>query len=299
MINKRYFSALHTFSVVAKYLSFTKAAEELCITQGAVSQQIAQLESNVGFPLFERQGRALALTEEAKRLLPVVETAIDNVCNVIEKLNTSQQVIKLSVFASFANKWLIPKLPQFQLLHPNINIQIIEDNQVININKSDIDLAIRFGQGPYTNCRSTMLCKESMQPICSPAYLNSLNQELTINNLSKQNIIHNIGFDGSPYSRWQQWLDAHAPSQTLDQGIVVTNPTTAQQLALNDQGIALGRTLLIKEDIESGLLVCPFEKTVTLEQSYYSIRPNKDQSSEVDIFESWLIKTINSQINSQ
>ncbi len=295
MIDANYFSSLNTFAMVAQHLSFTAAAGELNITQGAVSQQIRQLEQQLEFALFVREPRKLSLTAEGQDFLKVVQTAIVTVVNRAEVLARQSQItlLKISVLPAFANKCLIPLLPDFQKQFPDINLHILEENTLADLKHGECDIAIRFGLGLYQADNVEKLCAERIYPVCSPALL--IDKSLDIQNLSQFQLIHNQAFDGQPYSRWQQWVETQSvatlEANAMQRGIVVTSPDTAIQLAVEGNGIAMGRHTLVQKDITAGRLIAPLGEGIDIEQSYYLLSQNEGpKADEIQKFCQWLLK---------
>jgi LysR family transcriptional regulator, glycine cleavage system transcriptional activator len=168
-------NALRAFEAAARRLSFTKAAEELNVTPGAISQQIRQLEDFAGTPLFKRTGRSVLLTDAAQAALPLVHDAFEQIVEAgrVMTAPTRKGRVMVSCAPSFAAKWLAPKLDSFHQAHPGIEAWVSADMQITDFNSADADLAIRYGAGDYEGLKSERLMEETVLPVCSPRLMES------------------------------------------------------------------------------------------------------------------------------
>jgi LysR family glycine cleavage system transcriptional activator len=167
------FNKLYTFSIVAKYLSFSIAAEKLFITQAAVSQQIKSLETILKYPLFRRLNKNIALTKQGEKLLKTIDTKFSDIQDNIEKINSNDLtgVLTIDTLPSFAMKWLIPRLNRFNTLYPNINIHISTSLNLVDFNKDEVDMAIRYGHEADAKTYCIKLMDEDTFLVASPALL--------------------------------------------------------------------------------------------------------------------------------
>ncbi|MEM9839425.1 MAG: LysR family transcriptional regulator, partial [Pseudomonadota bacterium] len=200
-------NALRAFEAAARHLSFSRAADELAVTPGAISQQMRILEDWLGTPLFKRDPRGISLTEAGLAALPHMREGFDRLLTGtrLMKSGTGPARVTVSVAPSFASKWLVPRLDVFQEQEPDIDIYVHADMDVVDFATADVDVAIRFGQGGYEGLVSERLMSESIVPVCAPSLAakgEALNEPCDLLN---HTLIHDDG-DGVP--TWPMWLRA-------------------------------------------------------------------------------------------
>ncbi len=185
-------NALKTFEAAARHASFTRAAEELCVTQGAVSHQVKALESELGLKLFNREHQRLVITEAGRSYLEVVRDALDRIAVGTERLLQRQSAGVLTVSASpnFASKWLVHRLGRFATAHPNIDLRISASLHHVDFAREDIDLAIRHGDGQATGLHVTRLCTEELVIVCSPKLMSGKNALRNPADLGRHTLLH-------------------------------------------------------------------------------------------------------------
>ncbi|MGC9423011.1 LysR substrate-binding domain-containing protein [Vibrio sp.] len=256
---------LYTFSVVAKFRSFTLAAEELCLTQGAVSQRIKKLEEELGFKLFVRLTRKLELTEQGKRILTTLTYSLDNVFAEIEdiRFNELRGELYLGAAPTFAHSWLLPRLAEFQHLYPHLDVKIRVKASKLDFQNQPVDLAIYYGDNTHADFYHHRLFDEYLLPVCTPAYAQKLNLLDSDHRLHEACFLHcteSLEFL-SPLAEWQQWLKATGRvPQILQRKYVFNHEELTMVAARQSMGIAMGRYHLIKPYLESGELIAPFER---------------------------------------
>ena len=288
-------SALFIFEVAARHLSFTKAAEELHITQGAVSQQIRQLESRLGFVLFTRLHRRLELTSKGARLAVHLNHSFTELSSMIEDLQEEERanILTLSVMPSFATKWLIPRLGSLQKVYPDLQLRIQANDKEVNFRKDRIDVAIVHSHIHNGKHVQVPLLKDKVFPVCSPAFANehNLTQPQQLKHLPLLNDDSEWRFF-SPYAEWEQWLStARVDGVKPSKGVSFNRGDLAIQAAVAGQGVALGRTPLVMDDIQQGRLIKPFEEELDMGNCYLFVCPEEyRRRPEVEQFLQWLIK---------
>jgi LysR family glycine cleavage system transcriptional activator len=201
---------LRVFAVAARHLSFTKAAEELHLTQSAISHRIRALEDEMGVLLFNRLARRLALTPAGQELAPRVERAVRDIAHAIDGLDKDSEQRRLTVTAlpSVASRWLVPRLPRFQELHPSIELQVIADPAPLDLRSECIDVAIRFGAGAYPGYAVTRLMADSVFPVCASHLIADRGPPRTIEELFDLPLLHDSSTEGDGSgSDWRSWLD--------------------------------------------------------------------------------------------
>ncbi|NIA68948.1 transcriptional regulator GcvA [Pelagibius litoralis] len=281
-------NALRAFEAGARHLSFTKAAEELHVTQAAVSHQVKALETHLGFPLFKRLIRRLILTDQGRALYPVVNESFGRIAEVAGKLrhDGESRILTVSITPAFGAKWLIHHLPRFWAQHPEIDLRIHHSIQTTDLRHDDVDVAIRFGAGRWEGLISEFLLRVDYIPVCSPALLDGKNALRRPSDLRHHTLLHEDDHDG-----WIQWL-AVAGVTDIDprRGPIIDDATVILHAAAEGQGVALGRTSLIAEDLETGRLVKPFDLTVLSDLAYHLVYlPGALESPKVKAFRDFLV----------
>ena len=285
-------NGLRAFEAAARHQSFTRAAEELNVTQTAVSHQIRTLEERLGLKLFNRRGPALQLTEAARDYLPSVRSAFDELYDATERLTRrdGDATLTVSTLTSFAAKWLVPRLGGFQDLHPEISIRITTSTVSVDFDRDDVDVAIRYGRGDWPGLRADRLIREDIFPVCSPKLLDGSHPLARPDDLVHHTLLHMVGFRED----WQVWLTAAKvddvdPSSGLRFDLMVN----ALQAAIDGLGVALGRTPLVERDLATGRLVAPFDISLPIESAYYVVAPEQTADRpKIEAFREWLITTL-------
>ncbi len=295
-INPCILASFHCFSCAARTLSFTQAAQELHLTQSAVSHRIKKLELQLGFKLFLRFNRKLQLTEEGKQLLVVLSQSLNHLDSTIRDLR-NQDIsgqLKLSLPPSFANHWLAPKLAEFQKNYPRLFLHIETNSRLMDFSREAVDLAVYYGNGDYPGLSTQLLMAERLQPVCSPAY--AIQQDLTHNpgNLQHCLFLHdaNAWPEAGVYSEWEYWSETSGiTGLDFSQSYTFDRSDLAIQTATYGQGIAMGRVSLIQDQLNQGSLVAPFNQTITAKQSYYLVcHPDRATQPAIKALMDWLKK---------
>jgi LysR family glycine cleavage system transcriptional activator len=286
-------NSLRVFEAAARHLSFTKAAEELHVTPGAVSQQIKALEDYIGAPVFRRHKRALLLTDEAQASLPVLREGFDRLADAARLLSSRADSGKLTVSAapSLAAKWLVPRLDSFHEMHPEVDVWISADMDVVDFSVDDVDVAIRYGPGGYENLVVEHLMAETIVPVCSPRLLLGDKPLKTPADLAEHTLLH----DGSPdrddsCPTWPMWLKA-AGVTSVDgaRGPKFNQSSLVIEAAVAGKGIALAKAQLALADLEAARLVVPFDMSSPSAFGYYIVHPHsRSTSPAVKAFKAWL-----------
>lgn len=270
-------NALRTFEAAARRLSFTKAADELYVTQAAVSHQIKALEEFLGVQLFRRYNRRLELTQAGHDYLPPLTDALDMMARATQRLHPTHESgqLRLSTLQSFATKWLIPRLPRFRELRPDIDPMISTSQRLIDLETDEFDAAIRVGQGNYAGLQTVLLMDDVAFPVCSPRLLESLDSPRKPDDLDRHVLLHDysVGRDGDDDDpNWRAWLN-HAQVTNVDAeaGPAYNDSGMALQAAIAGQGVALGRRSLVTDDLKAGTLVCPFGPEMQTRFSWYFV----------------------------
>jgi LysR family transcriptional regulator, glycine cleavage system transcriptional activator len=283
---------LEVFEAAARNLSFTRAAAELHLTQSAVSRSIALLEERLGFELFERRHRALLLTERAQALYAATVETLERLHDAVGRLRTSQAAPTLTVTTSlsFASLWLIPRLAGFTRDHPGVDVRIAASNEVQDLDRAGIDVAIRYTKAARTP-GATRLFGEEVFPVCSPALARDPARPLALPaDLRYHVLLHVENLHATPWLVWAQWLEAAGIPDVKPAGALhFSHYEQLVRAAVDGQGVALGRTPLMRDLLRSGKLITPFARTIASPRCYYLLRSQRSLgNTNVDAFEKWV-----------
>jgi LysR family glycine cleavage system transcriptional activator len=286
-------NSLRVFESAARHLSFTKAAEELHVTPGAVSQQIKALEDFIGTPVFRRHKRTLLLTDEAQAGLPVLREGFEKLAEAARLIAARADSGKLtvSVAPSLAAKWLVPRLDRFHQRFPDVDVWVSADMDVVDFSVDDVDVAIRYGPGGYSNLEVEHLMAESIVPVCSPGLMIGAHPLKSPHDLAHHTLLH----DGSPDQdescpTWPMWLKA-AGVTSVDgtRGPKFNQSSLVIEAAVAGKGVALAKSQLALADLEAARLVIPFDMTTPSAFAYYIVHPqSRSASPAVKAFKAWL-----------
>jgi LysR family transcriptional regulator, glycine cleavage system transcriptional activator len=278
---------LKTFEAAARHESFTRAAEELCVTQGAVSQQVKALEEGLGLKLFNRERQRLVITEAGRNYLLVVRDALDRLAIGTERLLQRQNagVLTVSTSPDFAAKWLVHRLGHFAEAHPGIDLRVSAAMHHVDFAREDVDLAVRHGDGNWPGLDVVQLSAEQMFAICSPKLLSG-RQPGKPWDILKFPLIH---LDSR--ADWTKWLRmAGISDDNVKHGSVLNRESMVIDAAINSQGIALARTTLAAWDLINGRLVRPFAESLRLSKTYWIVCPRATSNTpKIVTFRDWLL----------
>ena len=280
---------LRAFEVSARHLSFTSAAQELALSQAAVSKQIKLLELKLGEPLFHRFPRSLGLTKAGAAFLPKVQDAFERLAAGTGEVfgPRPSNVLTIRCAVGFAVNWLAPRLPLFIARHPDIALRLISSVWNEDTGSDAIDLDIRYGDGRWPGLRSDMLTRELLQPVCSPKLLQGAGALRQPFDLERQTLIHVLGYkDG-----WALWLKEAGIVAMPAAALQCDNSLMAFALAAEGAGVAIGRTSMIGPALSSGRLVTPFNLTVPVEEGFFLLeREGARNSGQAMAFRTWLLE---------
>ncbi|MGF9763112.1 transcriptional regulator GcvA [Microvirga sp. 0TCS3.31] len=283
-------SAVRVFEAAARHQSFTRAAEELGMTQAAVSYQIKILEDRIGAPLFVRLPRQVTLTAKGRQLAPAVTEAFEALRTAFAGIEaTAQTVLSISTLTTFAANWLVPRLGRFQQLHPSIAVQINISGQVVDFGQSDFDLGIRSGNGNWPSLEAHLLFPNLFTPVCSPELIRGITLKEPSDILRFPIISPN-----DPW--WQDWFSA-AGVKNFDPSQRPDNYLGAQQFegmaAMAGQGFALINPYFFPADLAAGRLIQPFDLLATSERGYWLVYPKaRRRSVKIEAFRDWVLSEV-------
>ena len=281
-------NALKAFEAAARHGSFTRAAEELCVTQGAVSHQVKALEDALGLRLFSRGHQRLAVTEAGRSYLEVVRDAFDRIAAGTERLlgRHGAGALTVSTSPNFAAKWLVHRLGRFAEAHPGLDLRVGASLHHVDFARDDVDVAIRHGGGDWPGLHATRLCAEELFPVCGPALLRGRRALSSPADLRHHALLH---LDDR--RDWAKWLaEARVEGADLARGPVFNQASMAIDAAVEGQGVALARTALAAWDLLAGRLVCPFGPALPVPYAYWIVCPRATADlPKVAAFRAWLV----------
>lgn len=292
-------NSLRAFEAAARHLSFTKAAEELHVTPAAISHQIKALEELLGVPLFRRLTRALRLTQAGQAALPPLRDGFDKLADAVDLLRAHEEsgAITVSLDPSFAAKWLVPRLDRFRAVHPDLDVRLDATEKLVDFQRDNVDLAIRYGGGNYPGLEAERLLSEEIFPVCSPKLLKGPEPLAQPGDLRHHTLIH-LEWDSEDVTapNWRMWLLA-AGIHDIDftRGPVFSMTSLALQAAIEGQGVALASSFLVADDLAAGRLVAPFDLSVCdpLDFAYHIVVPKRTADlPKVVAFKTWLLDEI-------
>ena len=293
---------LRGFEAAARHLSFTKAAQELFLTQSAVSRQVQGLEDALGVPLFQRRHRTLLLTDAGQVLQQVVARQLKELRDTVARIGAEPvRMLTVTTLVTFASLWLIPRLAHFRRLHPGIDVRIAAANEILDLERDRVDVAIRYVAPERAPPGSVKLFGEEVVPMCAPALLKDKARPLR----EPADLVHHVLLHDDPensryqaqYLQWDIWLQAMGlPGLEPAGSVRFSHYDQMIQAAVSGEGVALGRLPLMSQQIEDGTLVAPFEKargrgrgTVST-RAYFIVVPAAARGRpEVQHFTGWLL----------
>lgn len=282
--------ALRYFEAAARHLSFTLAADELCVSQSAVSQKVIQLEDRLGYKLFERRTRQLLLTEPGTQLYPAVHSALGMLSETLGDIDTRSQQSKLTVYCmpSFANRWLMPRLHDFHSKHPHIALHLIAEFAEPNFHNEIVDIGICHGKAEQPATEQHLLFRDYIYPVISPALLQQVDLREP-GDLRRTVLLH----DSLPHAKlatsWQSWLTERGVRHVdCSGGYRFNQADLIVGAALNGRGVALGRHVLVAGDVARGRLIPLFNDVVEDDGVYAVFLKKLANRPQIQAFCTWL-----------
>jgi LysR family glycine cleavage system transcriptional activator len=281
-------TALRTFEAAARHLNFTRAAQELCVTQTAVSHQVRQLEAHLGAALFARDGRGLRLTGQGASWARELHEVFSRLFEANRQAARNEQpTVTVSVLPSFATRWLVPRLGSFFAEHPGIDVRISPSERLVDLAEEPIDIGIRFGTGRYPGLWVKKLADDALVLVCAPALLRRLKLD-ALADLRRHTLLHDDEPDG-----WSRFLQRHG-TKGIDstRGSVFTDSSMLIVAAVDGQGVALARRSLALDELAAGRLVMPLPRLspLPLPRAYYAAGSRERLARPaVAAFRTWLL----------
>ncbi|KUF09948.1 transcriptional regulator GcvA [Pseudoponticoccus marisrubri] len=286
-------NALRTFEAVSRHGSFTSAAEELNVTQSAVSRMVKGLEEHLELKLFERAGRLIKLTEDGIYYSGKISKAMDILEVASRELvdtRAGRGTLSIGMLPTFGTKWLLPRLSAFMQLNPELTVDISSSDGDLDFSTERIDVAIRFGYGNWPGARAEPLMSEELQVVCSPRIMDGPYPLTDYDQLRRHSLIAHSSRPGT----WSHWLQAVGVStEGYDKTLRLEHFYMVLQAAKSGLGIGLLPSYLAADDIATGSLVAPFPVRVVSPGGYYLVTPwDKTDLPRVQAFRAWVMDQV-------
>ncbi len=284
---------LRAFEAAGRLASMTLAAEELHVTHGAVSRHVQTLERHLGVTLFRRLTRRIVLTDEGAAFLAVVRRALTELAQEAERLRGHGSLTRLSVSTSvsFASKWLAPRLHCLKTRHPELDVHLDVTDLNVDLNAGRFDAAVRYGVGRYRQAEAERILEETVTPLCSPGYLTGMGAAPSIESLAGCTLLH----EDRMLPNWERFFaSVGARGIRGRQNPAYSHASIAIEAAIRGEGVLLGRSALVADDVAAGRLVAPFpEARLAAERGYDLVyRPGNREHPKVRALRDWLADEI-------
>ncbi|MBX7483944.1 LysR family transcriptional regulator [Qipengyuania sp. 6D47A] len=280
---------LRAFETAARHLSFTVAADELGVTQGAVSHQVRALEDRLGMKLFRRTPKGLTITDEGLTLFPTLNDAFARMTRLFARFDHGErrEVLTVGVVGTFALGWLLPRIADFERTHPFVDLRLLTNNNRVDVAGESLDCAIRYGDGAWRSLESTHLMRVSMSPLCAPELADHFR---TPNDLRGATMLRSYrGQD------WFAWLAAAGLDDFPLRGPIFDSSTLMSQTAMRGHGIAVLPLEMFEVELDGGDLVQPFAITVSTGSYWLVRRQASDLTDAFMAFRDWLCAEISGE----
>ncbi len=279
-------NALRAFEAAARHLNITRAALELCVTQGAVSHQIAVLEEQLGAKLFRRLPRGLALTDEGQALMPVLAESFEKIGATLDRFSDGhfREVLTVGVVGTFAGGWLLDHLDDFTRRHPQIDLRILTNNNRVDLAGEGLDLAIRYGDGAWHGTHADLIMNAPLTPLCAPAVAARLSGPAS---LSRETLLRSYRAD-----QWRAWFEAAGEPSPPQRGPMFDSSILMVSAAMAGHGVALAPAILFEKELTAERLVRPFSIDVDCGRYWLTQLLSRPESVAMQMFRVWLQEMI-------
>lgn len=275
-------NGLKAFEVSARHLSFTRAADELCVTQAAISHQIKALEARLGVELFRRSNRGLKLTDEGLALAPTLFEAFGAIDRLFARFESgAQEVLTVSAVGTFAVGALLERLPAFRAAHPQIDLRLLTNNNKVDLVAEGLDYAIRFGDGAWRGTEAELICAAPLSPLCSPAMARTLSEP---SDLLRAPLLRSY----RPQD-WMAWFAAAGLPEVTVRGPLFDSSLIMVQAAMRGEGVALAPHALFRREIDNGQIVRPFDIEAEIDGYWLTRQKSRPASPGMRAFRAWLL----------
>lgn len=279
-------NALRAFEASARLCNFTRAGQELNVTQTAISHQVKALEDQLGVTLFTRLPRGLALTDEGHALLPVLTDAFDRISGAVTRLQEGrfQEVVTLGVVGTFAIGWLLPRLSDFRDRHPSIDLRLKTNNNVADIVAEGLDYFIRFGDGAWHGTDALPLLEAPLSPVCAPALADRLKQPADLHGVP---LLRSFRRD-----EWERWFRAAGVAPPTPRGGMFDSSTLLLEAAAAGEGVALLPVAMFQEALGQGRVKQPFELAVDTGRYWLTKLKSREETPAMGQLRAWLEQSL-------
>jgi len=283
-------SSLRAFSRAARTLSFKRAAAELHVSSSALSRQIQALEEHLGVPLFRRLNPGLALTDEGRRYLEAAEGALARLETAQELFSPQPRALRISALESFSESWLVPNLPDFERAHPDVEIELEATLRYADFTRDRVDVAIRFGRGPWEGLHGEPIVALDFFPVCSPGLAKEAPAMRRPGDLARHTLIH----VAQTPDAWPAWLAAAGvPSLKARRNVTYDHVSIALAAAEAGQGLVLSTPILCAQRLRTKRLCRPLRETVRSEATYHFVcRPKGLADPRITALRDWLVERL-------
>lgn len=281
---------LRAFEAAASHESFTKAGFELHVTQGAVSRQVKALEAYLGFDLFERTATGVELNQSGKIYAAALTQAFDAIAQATDELVAarSHTVLTIRGYTTFLMRWLIPRLPDFQIKHPNIEVRLIAAGDPVDFKRDNVDLGILYGNGRWKGLASDRLFCDELLPVCSPRLLRADGASPLCDpaDLAHQTLLHL----NRRRRDWPDWLaDSGHGGLLSSHNYFFEDLGVVYQCAIAGMGVAMGQHAYVEDEIAAGRLIAPFGHILRRNEGYYLVcSQDRIEATKIAVFRDWL-----------
>ncbi len=283
-------NALRVFEAAARHLSFTRAGEELCLSQGAVSRHISILEDGLGTKLFDRLHREVRLTEAGDRYLASVQRAFEIIDAETRRISPAKddQTLRIKLLPTFAMRWLVPRLANFAALHPETTVLINTSHRLADFDRGDLDASVEYGLGAWPKVDADLLFSVALVPVCSPRLADGSPPPTRPEDLARYVLLHSMHRPGL----WDQWLQAAGVKGIpTGQGARFQNSGLVYQAAADGMGVAITEAAYVRDDLDAGRLVKPFRFVAHQPEGYYLVYPHgKLRLDRFAAFRRWILE---------
>jgi LysR family glycine cleavage system transcriptional activator len=283
--------ALLAFEATARLSSLSRAAQELNVTQPAISRQLKLLEQDLGMPLYVRHNRGVELTPPGRELFDSISLGFNHILSTVDKIRGRRRVggVVIGATIGFATFWLMPKLNEFRMEHPDVELRVVASDQDVDFSVDNVDVAIRFGTGDWPGIVATQLLEGEAFPVCSRRFL----QERALTDARDLLHVPLLDFSdvNSRWMPWRAWFDAAGINAAdLRPHIHFNNYPLVIQAAIDGQGMAIGWRHLLDSHLERGELVRPLDVSVKTQDTFWLVRPSRRPvHDDVETLWKWLI----------
>ncbi len=281
-------NSLKVFEAAARQLSFTRAAEELFVTQAAVSHQIKALEEFLNIKLFRRRNRSLLLTEEGQSYFLDIKDIFSSIAEATDKVLERHEkgALTISLPPSFAIQWLVPRLADFNQQEPDIDVRIKAVDLDEGSLTDDVDVAIYYGRGNWPGLQADKLYQEYLVPLCAPKLLIGEKPLMSLSDLKSHTLLHDTS-----RKEWKLFVKQNAIEEVnVNHGPIFSHSTMVLQAAVHGQGVALGNNVLAQPELDAGRLVSPFDEVLVSKNAFYVVCHDKQaQSGRIATFRDWML----------